>query len=178
MKKLSTQFVLNHIDEQFMIGINAIYWMSTIQSSMSNVLEENEYPTYSELFYRMYGKFSPMSPELALRDIAQEKTSTTTLDQIISWEEFVMDVIGFFRHSNASQEIRKLIKEKFFDHYDYIADVNDHNREMTAKKIFNEFNDNKMLVFFEFKELLLSWDSREVTEVTDDEVVQEMELDN
>ena len=69
MKKLTTRFVLDHIDEQFMIGINAMYWMGSTYSSMNHVLEENEFPVFSEVFYRSYGSFSPVNTDIAIREI-------------------------------------------------------------------------------------------------------------
>ena len=164
MKKLTTQFVLNHIDEQFMIGINALYWMGTLRSSMTNVLEEDEYPTFSEPFYRRYESFSPLNPDISIKDIRQDKCSIEYLDNAVQWEDFVIDVIGFFHHSKCLHEVRKLIKDKFFDHYEYISTANDIQQEIAAKKILDEYNDDRMLVFFEFRDYLWGWDSRDNTE--------------
>lgn len=164
MKKLTTQFVLDHIDEQFMIGINALYWMGTLKSSMTNVLEEEEYPTFSEPFYRRYGSFSPINTDIAMRDIREDKCSIGYLDNAIQWEAFVVDVIGFFHHSKCLHGVRRVIKDKFFDHYEYTATVNDTQQEAVAKKILDEYNDDRMLVFFEFRDYLWGWDSRDNTE--------------
>lgn len=164
MKKLTTQFLLDHIDEQFMIGINALYWMGTLQSSMTNVLEENEYPTFSEPFYRRYGSFSPLNPDIAIGDIRKDKYSIEYLDNAVQWEDFVIDVIGFFHHSKCLHEVKQVIKEKFCDHYEYIATVSDAQQETAAKKILDEYNDDRMLVFFEFRDYLWGWNSRDNTE--------------
>jgi len=68
-----------------MIGINALYWMGTCRSSMTNVLEE-EYPIFSEPFYRRYGSFSPLNPDIAIRDIREDRCSIGYLDNAIQWE--------------------------------------------------------------------------------------------
>lgn len=159
MKKLTTQFVLDHIDEQFMIGINALYWMGTLRSSMTNVLEKEEYPTFSEPFYRRYGSFFPLNPDIAIRDIREDKFSISYLDSAIQWEAFVIDVIGFFHHSKCLHGVRRVIKEKFFDHYEYTSTFSDNQQEVVAKKILDEYNDDRMLVFFEFRDYLWGWDN-------------------
>jgi len=169
MKKLTTQFVLDHIDEQFMIGINALYWMGTLRSSMTNVLEEEEYPTFSEPFYRRYGSFSPLNPDIAIRDIREDKSSIGYLDSAIQWEAFVIDVIGFFHHSKCLHRVRRVIKDKFFDHYEYTATVNDAQQEVRAKKILDEYDDDRMLVFFEFRDYLWGWDNTEEQDMNTDE---------
>lgn len=56
--------------------------------------------------------------------------------------------------------MKKLIKEKFFDHFEYISNINDSQQEV-AKKIIDEYNDDRMLVFFEFRDYLWGWDSTE-----------------
>lgn len=164
MKKLTTKFVLDHIDEQFMIGINALYWTGTLKSSMTNVLEEEEYPTYSEQFYRCYGSFSPLNPDIALCDIREERCSIGFIDTSIAWEDFVLDVIGFFHHSNCLHGIKRLIKDKFCDHYEYTASINDSEQEAVAKKVLDEYNDARMLTFFEFRNYLWRWDSRDTSD--------------
>lgn len=169
MKKLTTQFVLDHIDEQFMIGINALYWMGTLRSSMTNVLEEEEYPTFSEPFYRRYGYFSPLNPDIAIRDIREDKFSIGYLDSAIQWEAFVIDVIGFFHHSQCLHRVRRVIKDKFFDHYEYTATVNDAQQEARAKNILDEYDDDRMLVFFEFRDYLWGWDNTEEQDMNTDE---------
>lgn len=167
MKKLTCQFVLDHIDEQFMIGINALYWMGTPQSSMTNVLEEEEFPTFSEPFYRSYGSFSPLNPDLAMSDIRKEKCSIQYLDTNVQWKDFVLDVIGFFHHSKCLHNVRRIIKEKFFDHYEYTATVSDDQQETIAKKFLDEYNDNSMLTFFEFRDYLWGWNSKDNTDSDD-----------
>lgn len=165
MKKLTTHFVLAHIDEQFMIGINALYWLGTPRASMTNVLEEDEFPTFSEPFYRRYGSFSPLNPDLAIREIREERCSIGYIDTTIQWEDFVIDVIGFFHHSKCLHDMRRTIKEKFFDHYEYTATVNDVQQETLAKTILDKYNDTRMLTFFEFRNYLLwVWDSRDNTD--------------
>jgi hypothetical protein len=159
MKKLTTKFVNDHIDDQFMIGINALYWMGAPHSSMINILEENEYPVFSEQFYRRYGNFSPLNPDLAIKDIKDENYSIDFLDVSINWENFVIDVISFFHHSKCANDMKKLIKEKFLDHYEYIAAVNDTQQENEAKKMLDEWNDARMLTFFEFRDYLWSLES-------------------
>jgi len=161
MKKLSTEFVLNHIDDHFMIGINALYWMGTVRSSMNNALEEEEYPPFSEVFYRQYGSFSPINPDLVIRDIREDKCSINFLDTNINWKDFVIDMIGFFHHSNCIYNMKNTIKDKFFEHYDYISIVSDIEQETIAKKIFDENNDDRMLIFFEFRDYLWNWDSKQ-----------------
>lgn len=162
MKKLTTQFVLDHIDEQFMIGINALYWMSTLKCSMVNVLEEEEYPSFSEEFYRLYGDFSPMNPDLAIHEIQNEQCSLGYLDLHIQWEDFVIDVISFFHHSKCLPEVKRLIKEKFFDHYEYTSSVKDEKQEQVAKRLMDQYDDERMLVFFEFRDYLWEWNSLDV----------------
>jgi len=157
MKKLTTRFVLDHIDEQFMIGINAMYWMGSTYSSMNHVLEENEFPVFSEVFYRSYGSFSPVKTDIAIREIQEEHCSIDYLDSNILWGDFVMDVIGFFHHSNCINEVKKVIKDNFVDHYEFTASDNDAEQKNIAKKIFDEYNDMRMLVFFEFKEYIYEW---------------------
>lgn len=164
MKKLTTQFVLDHIDEQFMIGINALYWLRTLRASMTNVLEEEEFPTFSESFYRRYGAFSPLNPDLAIIYIREEKCSIGYLDMSVQWEDFVIDVISFFHHSKCLHGVRKTIKEKFLDHYEYTATVSDAQQEAAAKKTLDEYNDTRMLTFFEFRDYLWGWDNRDNTE--------------
>jgi hypothetical protein len=154
MKKLTTEFVIDHLDDHFMIGINALYWMGDTRSSMVNVLEEEEYPTFSELFYKQYGSFSPLNPDLAIEDIRNEECSIDFLDVSVNWEDFVIDVIGFFHHSNCPDEVKMNIKDHFFDHYEYISMVDDNTRETEAKKIFNDYNDSRVLMFFEFRDYL------------------------
>jgi hypothetical protein len=161
MKKLTTQFVLDHIDEQFMIGINALYWMGSLHSSMTNVLEEEEFPAFSESFYRRYGSFSPLNPDIAIQDIQEEKCSIGYLDSSIKWEDFVIDVIGFFHHSKCLHDVKKVIKEKFFDHYEYTASANDEQQEAVAKKVLDDYNDTRMLTFFEFRDYMWRWDEQQ-----------------
>jgi hypothetical protein len=175
MKKLTTQFVLDHIDEQFMIGINALYWMGTLRSSMTNVLEEEEYPTFSESFYRRYGSFSPLNPDIAIRDIREEKFSISYLDNAIQWEVFVIDVISFFHHSKCLNGVRKVIKEKFFDHFEYISTINDSQQKAFAKKILDDYNDDRMLVFFEFSDYLWGWDDNTEQDMNDMKLLTEEE---
>lgn len=163
MKKLTTQFVLDHIDEQFMIGINALYWMDTLRSSMTNVLEEEEYPAFSEPFYRRYGDFSPINPDIAIFSIQEEHCSIEYLDMSVHWGDFVIDVISFFHHSKCLHDVRRIIKEKFFDHYEYTTNVSDDQQEAVAKKIFDYYGDTRMLTLFEFKDYLSGWDSRDNT---------------
>jgi hypothetical protein len=159
MKKLTTQFVLDHIDEQFMIGINALYWTGSLRSSMTNVLEEGEFPTFSESFYRRYGAFSPRNPDIAIRDIQEEKCSIRYLDSSIKWGDFVIDVIGFFHHSKCIHDMKKIIKEKFVDHYEYTASVSDEQQEAVAKKALDDYNDARMLTLFEFRDYMWGWDT-------------------
>ena len=158
MKKLTTQFVLDHIDEQFMIGINSLYWLGTPKSSMSNVLEEEEYPIFSEPFYRRYGSFSPLNPDLAIENIREERCSIDYIDACIRWGDFAIDVISFFHHSKCLFNVKTIIKDKFFDHYEYTAMVVDTQQEITAKKNLDERNDTRMLTFFEFRDYLWKWD--------------------
>ena len=164
MKRLTEQFVLDHIDEQFMIGINSLYWLGTLRSSMTNVLEQEEYPVFSEPFYRMYGNFSPLNPDLAIRDIREEKCSIGYLDMSVKWEVFVIDVISFFHHSNCRHDVKKVIKNKFFDHYEYTTTVSDAQQEAVARNVLDEYNDTSMLTFFEFRDYLWGWDSTDNTE--------------
>jgi hypothetical protein len=155
--KLTTQFVIDHIDEQFMIGINALYWLGTLRASMNSILEE--FPPFSESFYRRYGTFSPLNPDLAIREIYEEKCSIRYLDASIKWEDFVIDVIGFFHHSKCLHEMKRIIMKKFLDHYETIASVDDTKQETVAKKILDEYNDTRMLILFEFRDYLWGWDS-------------------
>lgn len=157
MKKLTTEFILNHIDEQFLIGVNSLYWMGTSKSSMTNVLDYGEYPLFSEQFYKCYGSFSYINPEIALNDIRDEKCSIQSIDDCILWKDFVMDVIGFFHSIHCTSELKALIKEKFFDHYEYISMADDSEPEAIANKLFNDYNDDKMLIFFQFRDYLWKW---------------------
>ena len=168
MRKLTTQFVVDHIDEQFMIGINALYWAGTLRSSMTNVLEEDEYPTFSEEFYRRYGSFSPVNPDIAIRNIQEDKCSIEYLDISIQWEDFVIDVIGFFHHSKCPHDVKSDIKEKFLDHYEYTTFGSDDQQEAVAKKILDEYGDTRMLTFFEFRDYLWGWDTGDVESMCND----------
>ena len=157
MKKLTTRFVLDHIDEQFMIGVNSLYWLGTLKASMTNVLERGEYPSFSESFYRCYGTFSPLNPDIAIRDILDERCSISYLNIHVKWEDFVIDVIGFFHHSKCPRDVKRIIKDKFFDHFDYIASYSDNAQQAIAKKVLDDYGDTRMLTFFEFRDYLWGW---------------------
>jgi hypothetical protein len=157
MKKLTTEFIKNHIDEHFLIGINSLYWMGTPKSSIANVLDYGEYPLFSEQFYKCYGTFSPINPEIALNNIRDEKCSIQYIDESVLWKDFVKDVIGFFHSNKCTYELKKLIKESFFEHYEYISMADDSEQEAMANEIFNDYNDDKMLIFFQFRDYLWKW---------------------
>jgi hypothetical protein len=161
MRKLTSQFIRDHIEEHFMIGINSLYWMGTTKATISNVLEYGEYPLFSKSFYLKYGNFQPQNPqtEQVIRDIENEKYSLEFLDSYVKWDEFVFDVIGFFNQSHSPQDLqlKMLIKEKFFDHYDYLAEEEDIQQKMIAKNRLDNLNDERMLKFFEFRDYLQNW---------------------
>jgi len=168
MRKLTTDFVLDHIDEPFMIGINALYWRGSPRSSMTNVLDG--YPAFSDSFYRLYGSFSPLNPDIAIQNIRENKCSITYLDSSIRWLDFVIDVIGFFHHSKCLHAVKKVIKENFFNHYEYVASVDDEQQEAIAKQILDEYDDTRMLLFFAFRDYLWGWDSRDVSNEEDSDM--------
>jgi hypothetical protein len=165
MRKLTSQFIRKHIEEHFMIGINSLYWMGTTKATISNVLEYREYPLFSKSFYLKYGNFQPQNPqtEHVIRDIKHEKYSLEFLDSYVKWDEFVFDVIGFFNQSHSPQDLqlKMSIKEHFFEHYDYLAAIeesyDDIQQKMIAKNRLDNLNDERMLKFFEFRDYLQNW---------------------
>jgi hypothetical protein len=175
MKRLTEEFVVSHLDEPFMIGINALYWCGTCTASMSNVLDNDELPDFSEDFYRCYGEFSPWNPNKAIEEIREDRFTIQTLDGCVLWENFVIDVIGFYKHykclncpclSGYTCLLKRKIRDKFFDHIEFIADIDngihDRNQKAYAKKLYDDYNDARMLRFFEFKDYLNNQMSVEV----------------
>ena len=159
MKKLSEDFVLNHIEEYFLMSLNALYWKGTCYSSIFSIL--NSYPIYSESFYKMYGNFSPLSMSTALEQIKNRTISISFLDASVLWEHFVIDIISFFRLSNSSEITLEAIITAFKKHMLCIQSVvstalRDQwkvNRIKYAKKIFDQGND-KMFTLLEFNTLI------------------------
>jgi hypothetical protein len=150
MKKLDEKFILKHINEYFLLGINSLYWKGTEKSSISFILKN--YPSYSKSFYKKYGNFFPCSTNTILHYIKTKNVSINFLNTTILWDDFIIDIISFFRLSNASSQTLNIIIDSFKH---YFKTVNNFTLERMnyAKKLFDNGND-KLLILLEFKSIL------------------------
>lgn len=116
MKKLEHDFVAKHLDDHFLIGINALYWRNTDNASISKILGRQ--PVFSESFYSKYGNFEPLAKHIAIENIKSEKCSLVFLDKTVDWGNYVIDIISYFRmNTDVSYKLLNKILKKFKLHF-------------------------------------------------------------
>jgi hypothetical protein len=164
MKRLTEEFILKHTTTFLLLGVNAVFWKGTERSSAASVTKH--FPTFSLVFYEQYGSFSPISPPLALDAIKNKRVSLDQLTNMVRWDDFVRDVISFFRlNTHATQHTLDTLLVRFRKCFSHTTTTNPKLAAPAAKepsavvraKLFFDQGCDALLVLLEFKHMIDFW---------------------
>jgi len=160
MKRLNEKFVLKHTTKFLLMGVNALFWKGTERCYTTYITKS--FPVFSLCFYEQYGDFAPISPNLVLSSIRDKKVSLEQLTSLVRWDEFVIDVISFFRlNTLAKQKTRNILLTRFRKCFEKVCKsgefVSPFHDALKRGKLFFDFGDEKLLVLLEFKQMIDYW---------------------